>query len=153
MTPYVGQLVDGGKLRQDFNAAQGRLVQLVQSALERTAQQAASYAGIGLTYNHHTYGYRKSITFGVQMGIDGGVAVVRASAPYALFLENGTKRHWIAPRRAGALSWVSNGTRYFSKKGVMHPGTSPRNPMANAQRMAQPLFERLVNEAFVRAFA
>jgi Bacteriophage HK97-gp10, putative tail-component len=58
-------------------------------------------------------------------------ATVRASTPYARFVESGTKPHVIEARRKKFLSFVVNGVRVFRKR-VNHPGTAPRPFMALA---------------------
>ncbi len=128
----------------------------VMTALARTAELASSYAksGIGMRnvlYVSHTYGLRSSITWGTQAGSKSFHAVMRASAPYAAFVENGTKAHTIEPKRRQALRFVQNGAVRFSRI-VNHPGTAPRPFMAQAQERATPLLERLMGEAFARAF-
>ncbi len=120
-------------------------------ALERTAQLATTYAKTSALYKSHTYGLRSSINFGTQMGSTSAHAVMRASAPYAAFVENGTRPHTIEARRKSTLRFVQNGAIRFARA-VRHPGTKARPFMAQAQDRATPLLERLMGEAVVRAF-
>lgn len=139
--------------------AQRAYEQAALKALARTAELAAAYAKQSTLYRSHTYGLRNSITWRVFGGF-GGVptaggglsAQVKASAPYAKFVEDGTQAHWIFPRRKKWLRFEQNGAIRFSK-GVYHPGTAPRPFMQQARDRAEPLLERLLSEAFVRAFA
>lgn len=132
------------------------LSEQVMQALARTAQLASFYAksGIGtrdVLYQSRTFGLRNSIQWATQMGSSSAHAVMRASAPYASFVENGTKPHMIEPKRKQALRFVQNGAVRFSRI-VHHPGTTPRPFMAQAQERATPLLERLMGEAFAKAF-
>ena len=131
--------------------AQERLRGEILKALERTVELAASYAKAGLQYNHRTYGLRKSITWGTQLGTSQASGILRASAPYAHFVEFGTKPHTIEARRKKTLRFVQNGAVRFARI-VRHPGTAPRPFMAQAQERSLPLLERLMGEAVARAF-
>jgi hypothetical protein len=42
------------------------------------------------------------------------IGVDDSEAPHAVYLHEGTKSHFVAPTKAGALSWVDGG-RHFSK--------------------------------------
>lgn len=56
---------------------------------------------------------------------DLGVSIV-ATAPYAAFVELGTRSHDIFPRNKSVLSWVDrSGARVFARR-VRHPGTQPK---------------------------
>ncbi len=121
-------------------------------ALERTAQLATTYAKTSALYKSHTYGLRNSISFGTQLGATSAHAVMRASAPYAAFVENGTRPHTISANNKQALRFVQNGAVRFAKV-VRHPGTKATHFMAKAQERATPLLERLMGEAVNRAFA
>ncbi len=123
----------------------------IMHALARTAELASGYARTSALYKSHTYGLRSSIQWGTQLGATSAHAVMRAAAPYAAFVENGTKPHTIEARRKTTLRFVQNGAVRFSRI-VHHPGTAPRPFMAQAQDRATPLLERLMGEAFVRAF-
>lgn len=57
------------------------------------------------------------------------------SAPYAGYVEYGTRPHVIKPRRASALRFVAGGRTVFAKK-VNHPGTKPRKFGYRATRAA-----------------
>ncbi len=136
---------------QSFEKAQRTLAAEVMHALARTAELASGYARTSALYKSHTYGLRSSIQWGTQQGASSAHAVMRASAPYAAFVENGTRPHTIEARRKTTLRFVQNGAVRFSRI-VHHPGTKPRPFMAQAQDRATPLLERLMGEAFVRAF-
>ncbi len=123
----------------------------VMKALERTAQLATTYAKTSALYKSHTYGLRNSISFGTQRGSTSAHAVMRASAPYAEFIENGSRPHTIMARRKSTMRFVQNGAVRFARI-VRHPGTKATHFMAKAQERATPLLERLMGEAATRAF-
>jgi len=133
----------------------------IMSALERTVRLASTYAKVpdGTTYEgwsgkftSRTGELRSSIkTFvvgGITMGYVGSVV---AYARHAAMVEYGTKPHVIAARRKKFLRFEVGGNVLF-RRAVNHPGTFPRPFMRAAQLKAQPFFEDLIAEAFVRAF-
>lgn len=81
-----------------------------------------------------------------SMGND--FAIVQATAPYAAYVELGTKPHVIRPRTKGMLSWTEGkrlsgrnrtgkgaGRRFFAKV-VHHPGTKAQPFLVPAARWA-----------------
>lgn len=63
------------------------------------------------------------------------VTVVVNTAPYATFIEGGTKPHVIYPVRARYLVFTNReGVRVFAKK-VNHPGTRPYRVLTDALRV------------------
>lgn len=157
MIPYLGALMDAEAFVASSQKARARFDGLIHRALERTVEVAASFAKLSPLYRSHTYGLRSSIK-GIVIGGFGGVAGaglpagrVLASAPYAKFVEDGTAPHLIMPRRKKVLRFIQNGEVRFAR-GVFHPGTEPRPFLKDAAARTAPIFERLVKEAFVRAF-
>jgi len=74
-------------------------------------------------------------------------AVLVSGSKVARFLDAGTKAHAIAPRKKGALRFVSNGRPVFARR-VQHPGTAPRNFTAAESAAAEPrLAGRVVSAA------
>lgn len=59
------------------------------------------------------------ITFSGPLRVSTGVS---ATAPYALFVHEGTRPHIIRPRRASVLAFPRNGRTVFARY-VRHPGT------------------------------
>lgn len=117
-------------------------------ALRRTGEAAATYARLSRLYNSHTYRLRNSI----KPKHDLTRTTVTADAPYAFYVENGTKAHEITPRRKKMLRFEQNGEIRFEFR-VWHPGTAPRPFMAEAQEKTTPLFSRLVAEAATDALS
>lgn len=136
-------IIDGKAFRDWLGNVPGLLGKNTITALRRTSEAAATYARLSSLYKNHTYRLRASIKPSVP---DATHAIVTANAPYAYFVEHGTPRHDIHPRRAKMLRFEWGGTMIF-RRHVVHPGTKPRPFMAEAQRKATPLFSRLVAEA------
>lgn len=158
MTPSVHLRINSDAFAKSLRGASATFDRLVMIALRRTVQLAESAAKTSTRYKSHTYKLRESIkgeVFGGFGGVAGAGGVggrVVASAPYAAFVENGTRAHDILPRRKKVLRFVQNGAVRFASA-VHHPGTAPRPFMADAKERATPLFEQLMSEAVARAFA
>lgn len=116
-------------------------------ALHRTAEAAATYARVQDWYENHTYRLRASI----KPSSSRMTSEVTANAPYAAYVEHGTRPHTIEARRKTVLRFVINGEVFYRRK-VRHQGTGPRPFMKHAQERATPLFSRLVTEAATNAF-
>lgn len=157
MTPSVHLRINSEAFAKSLRGAGATFDRLVMVALRRTVQLAETTAKTSRLYKSHTYKLRESIkgeVFGGFGGVTGAGAVggrVTASAPYAAFVESGTKAHDIFPRRKTVLRFVQNGAVRFARH-VRHPGTAPRPFMAEAKARATPLFESLLQEAVARAF-
>lgn len=155
MTPALAISVDTKAFVSSISRARSQLDGLLYAAMLRTVEVASTYAKQSPLYRSHTYTLRSSIK-GLVVGGFGGVGAptgrVIANAPYAKFVEEGTRPHLILPRRAKVLRFVQNGVVRFAR-GVFHPGTEPRPFMKDAAERTVPVFERLSREAFIRAFA
>jgi hypothetical protein len=51
---------------------------------------------------------------------------VEATAPYAGFVDDGTRQHVIAARPGGWLRWIGADGRPVFRRAVLHPGTQAR---------------------------
>lgn len=139
--------VDSSALQKWLKGAAVRLASHTQTALQRTAWEAVKFARVSGLYKDRTYKLYKSI----RPSVEATKAMVAATAPYAFYVENGTRAHAIVARKRKALRFVQNGEVVFRRR-VWHPGTWPRPFMAEAQKKATPLFSRLVSEAAAKAF-
>jgi len=83
----------------------------------------------------------------IRKFIGEGEASVGPTAPYALFVEFGTRPHMIYPVNASCLSFFAGGRMVFTKY-VSHPGTKPRPFVRYATEEAQ----RMAPELFAQAF-
>jgi hypothetical protein len=79
-----------------------------------------------------------------------GEARVGPTAPYALFVEYGTRPHVIRPVNASCLAFFAGGRMVFAAY-VNHPGTRPqpfvRYAAEEAQRRAPEVWEQAFREA------
>jgi hypothetical protein len=60
----------------------------------------------------------------IEYHMAGHSLIVAAHAPYAAYVELGTRPHVILPRNAQALRWYGPDGAVFAKR-VNHPGTKP----------------------------
>ena len=63
-----------------------------------------------------------------------------SSAPYAGYVDAGTRAHTIAARRAKTLAFTVGGKRVF-RRTVHHPGTTPRPFVAPAAHMGESVLQ------------
>lgn len=84
----------------------------------------------------------------------GGVWEIVAPAPYALFVEGGTRPHPIVARTGPALSfyWKREG-RWFHGRRVNHPGTRPYPFMGPAYERAEAVAMARIEAAIARISA
>lgn len=134
-----------------IKGATEKLESHARGALDRSARATAVFAKSSDLYQSHTYNLRKSIRPELLTGYRARVVAGGSSAPYAFFVENGTRAHPIVARRAKVLRFVQNGDTVFRRR-VFHPGTKPRPFMQTARDLAVPLFESLVREAITDSF-
>lgn len=159
MTMIASVTLNGEALVRQSMSARAQFDRLIRIALERTVELAVSYARLSTLYVSRSGTLRQSIHGLVSLGF-GGVAGtgggpfgrVEATSPYASFVHNGTAPHLILPRRKTWLRFEAGGAIRFSK-GVFHPGTEPRPFLDEAAQRVSPTFERLVTEAFTKAFS
>ena len=94
---------------------------------------------------------KTSVSF-VRDDISGIVGTTRKVTVY---LQQGTKRHTIVPRRKIALRWT-NGSQFIFAKRVRHPGTKKDPFIFNAvhgeQRRIISRFEKAVRQAIGEAY-
>lgn len=80
----------------------------------------------------------------------GGEGQFYANAPYASFVDGGTRPHEIRPRRAAALVFFVDGQKVVTQL-VRHPGTRPEGFMGNATLAAQREMELEIRKGRVKA--
>lgn len=77
---------------------------------------------------------------------------VVADAPYAKFVEDGTRAHPIRATRAKALRFRGRDGRYVFRRSVRHPGTKPRYFLKGALEQCFPQVLDQSVHGLVRAF-
>ncbi len=109
-------------------AARARIEPKIRLAMALAADVVVAEARANHDYKDRTSTLTNSMEAGpVQGSIAGGdlSVTLSAGAPYARFVDQGTRPHKIRPRRRKALRWAVEGGFAFAKV-VNHPGTRPR---------------------------
>jgi HK97 gp10 family phage protein len=140
-----------------FDGLLPHLERNLNTALRMAADAAANEAKVTHLYRDRTSRLTNSIApDGPTGSFASGTleAVLTASAPYASFVEKGTKPHVIRPRFRKALRWAAVGGGFaFSRNGVRHPGTQPTKFLENAVDKVTPkLAGELVPDAIELSF-
>jgi HK97 gp10 family phage protein len=142
--------IDIAQTLADLAALESRIRAEVHSALVDGAEVARRAAIQTTAWKDRTGAARNSIQH-----IDAGEFRQRVQAggrlaPHVKFLEEGTKAHVIAARRARFLRFVQNGAVRFAKR-VNHPGTKPTGFMKAARDEAEVATVRFVEAGINRA--
>ena len=74
-------------------------------------------------------------------------AEIGPSAPYAIYIEYGTRPHIIRPVRARALRFEVNGEVVFTRL-IRHPGTKPQRFIRETVEELQNQISRFASEVF-----
>lgn len=147
---------------RDF-AALTRMFQELPNALERNiavAIRMAADEAANQARAHHDYVDRSGVlTNSIDSDGPNGslasndlVATVSAGAPYALYVEKGTKPHKIKPKDRSVLRFPVGGGFVFAS-GVNHPGTEPTLFLEHAVEHTAPRLEaQLLPDAVELAF-
>lgn len=86
------------------------------------------------------------------MSRDGLSGRIHSITPVSKFLYYGTKRHWVEPVRASALSWVQDGTRRFSK-GHFVSGIKAEPWVEDNYESREQRFNRMIENSIVEGMA
>ena len=123
-----------------FNEAAAKLSkELSQKLIERLADLAWASAFYGAPWR--TGKLAGSITKEVN---DGG-AEIQALAPYAVFVEKGSRPHEVRPVNASVVAFEARGKIVFTPI-VKHPGTKPNPFMERAAEHARSKAESVFTE-------
>lgn len=114
------------------------VVAAVELALKLLAAHAAAHARATTTFKDRTGRLRNSVRTGHPSKWTTFVKVGGDRAPYAQFIENGSKAHEIVARNARVLRYVQNGQVFFRRR-VWHPGTRPTRFMQSARDATEDL--------------
>lgn len=117
----MGAHFDGRACATWMSRAQRNIGSYVSTALHQSVVDARTHARTTNAYKSHTYGLRNSIQTQV---LGPWEERLRANAPYAMYVENGTKPH-VIEAKGKALRFELNGETVFRKR-VNHPGSKPR---------------------------
>lgn len=140
--------LDASEFCKDLHQSGERLAEGAKLALRRAVHQTVELAQLSGLYTNRTYKLFNSIKPSFADDFRGDVT---ANAPYARFMEEGTRAHFIFPRRARALRFVQNGQVRFAAW-VFHPGTKSRPFMHQAREKGEVLLEQACQDAARHAF-
>ena len=126
------------------------LKEVIHKALKRATlryhEMIHDWIDTGKSFTPRTGFLQQSIIFDLKSWHTG---VIRAEAPYASFVEYGTKPHKILPKNKKALRFIKDGEEIIVKK-VNHPGSKAYPfffaDMENRKREVQKAFREDLEE-------
>lgn len=124
--------VESDAALKDLARVQADMLASVRQVLGQLAALAVSHARSTTTFKDRTGALRNSITRGEKGTWALFVKAGGKDAPYAQFIEAGSRAHEIKARRARFLRFEQNGQVVFRKR-VFHPGTKPTRFMQSAR--------------------
>lgn len=123
------------------------LVSAARQVLGQGADLAVDIARRTTRFKDHTTDLRESISRGQTDTWKLFVKAGGQKAPYALFVEDGTKPHAIQAKGGGSLRFVVGGHVVF-RKSVQHPGTKPTDFMKDAALAAESAMAVFIEDRF-----
>lgn len=122
----VTEGAEEARTRHVFKNRTGDLERSIVGRLTATRTSVGASDG-----SNSRVGQWKSIN--IEGGVDGAqFGEIKASMPYASFVENGTRPHLIEPKNGRWLAWEQpQGDWHFARR-VNHPGTQPHPFMSLA---------------------
>lgn len=121
---------------KDLARVQADMLASVRQVLGQLAALAAAHARATTTFKDKSGALRKSIVRGEKGTWAQFVKAGGKDAPYAQWIEAGSRAHEIKARRARFLRFEQNGQVVFRKR-VFHPGTKPVRFMQAARDAAE----------------
>ena len=111
-------------LRRAWSAALGHVSDGIRAGVQKGVDEGAADARAHHRYTDRTGNLTSKTTGRVITSTHGGAeGEIVADAPYASFVEEGTKAHVILPRRGQWLAWERpQGDWHFARR-VNHPGS------------------------------
>jgi hypothetical protein len=112
-------------------AQHGILEKVAKPLYEEIRNEYSSHSKTGNLVNSLTMSYE-----------GGDCIVIRETAPYAVYLEDGTTAHWIEPVSATVLAWTEGGQTFFSKGHVVS-GITAWHTFSRAMDHAESLIDNI----------
>lgn len=128
--------VDSNEALKDLARVQADMLASVRQVLGQLAALAAAHARATTTFKDKTGALRKSIRRDFKGQWSHFVKVGGKDAPYAQWIEAGSRAHEIKARRARFLRFEQGGQVVFRKR-VFHPGTKAARFMQSARDTAE----------------
>ncbi len=118
----------------------------VLTATRKAAIEGAQYAKKVGAFQDRTGKLRDRIYPKYMSGnANGSKWMIISPAKYSVFIEQGTKRHYIKPKDKSVLRWVNPGGGVVFSKIVNHPGNRPYKFMASTLVKAKTILWREIN--------
>ena len=113
-------------LRRAWSAALRHVSDGIRAGVQKGVDEGAAEARTRHAYTDRTGNLTGKTSGRVITSTHGGAeGEIVADAPYASFVEEGTKPHEIVPRRGQWLAWeAAQGDWHFARR-VNHPGSKP----------------------------
>lgn len=128
---------------KDVGRVQADVLAAVRQVLGQLAALAAGHARATSSFVDRTGNLRNSIERGQRATWAHFVRAGGRKAPYALFIESGSKPHEIKARRKKFLRFEQGGRVVFRKR-VFHPGTKPARFMQSARNVAEAMASQYI---------
>lgn len=139
------------QLLENAAAADVVLVNTIKRAVLVGVMTGATVARQDHRFKNRTGRLERSIGYRVISETERGAkGEFFADAPYASFVDGGTRPHDIRPRKKSALRFQVGG-KWIITKLVRHPGTRPEGFMGNALLAAQREMELEIRKGRVKA--
>lgn len=142
----IGCRIDSSALRKKFEQAERTLDASIEKVLVDVANVARKLAT--QKFQSRTGKLARSIR---ATRVKSNEYRLEATAPYAGYVEHGTKPHIITPRNGSFLRFVVGGKVVYARR-VRHPGTKPTHFMRDTANNITPLFQQLMAEAVKNSF-
>ena len=138
MANRVDLELDSRAVQSEGERAALILVRKAQRTILNSAQMKSPVDTGHLRQTHRSGGIR----------ISGGrvTTEVVATAPYAVPVHQGSRKHRIEPKNKKLLSWKPKGGARVFASSVMHPGSKPRPWLINAAKAEGPRLGFVVQE-------
>lgn len=129
-----------GAAAEAFRRMAEEFASRVRAEVALSLRRAQAHAESTTLFQDRTGKLRSSIRQRMTGRFEGRLSTL-PRAKYATFVENGTRRHTILPKRGSFLVFRSRGQTVFARR-VEHPGTQPRPFMNAAARVEDGLLRR-----------
>ena len=138
------------EVAHDLRQLADRIAADTHYAIAAGTEAAAEAARGTALFKDNTQRLRSSIV--TSEGRGGMAGYVDAKAPYASFVNDGTRAHEIHAKGGGLLKFQVNG-HWVSTRTVHHPGTKPRPFMTLALLAGGEVLDRTLHESLDRTAA
>lgn len=143
--------IDYKEFAEEFNKFPIEAAKEMRIELSKAARTIASDAKLHHRFKTKSGMLERAIKYIVsKSGLSAQIYIDDGIAKYGKYVHEGTDAHQIRPKTKKALYFVKNSTKFFSKKGVNHPGTKPDKFLYEAADRQQPYFLARMNGAMKR---